>query len=289
MPTTSTNMGLVVPVASTGVTGTGDPGPGYATNISNDLLNTIDAHDHSTGKGVKVTPAGLNVNTDLSVASNNVTDVRAVRFTSQASGLVGGSDLAEVYVKSGDLWFVNSSGVQVQVTAGSALATGPVGGAGPQGPPGSFSGTVNVPTALWQPTGSFSGTYKVTSWVNTLSLASGGFTGVPMAYVITPGYGTVVSVLANILGYDGNSVAGDVDLKGTYIGGSGTVALPGVATFVGTFTTCYAQLGRVATGWGFSLQPTGSQVALTVSVATGGMSGPVKFVMTAQVTERGCP
>jgi hypothetical protein len=282
-------MGLIVPVASTGVTGTGDPGPGYATNISNDLLNTIDAHDHSSGKGVKVTPAGLNINADMSVASNNVTDLRAARFTSQASGLVGGSDVSEVYVKSGDLWFVNSAGVQVQVTAGSSLATGSPGGQGVAGPAGAFSGTVNVPTALWQPTGAFSGTYKVTSWLNTLSLASGGFTGVPMAYAITPGYGTVISVLANILGYDGGTVAGDVDLKGTYIGSSGTVSFPGTATYVGTFTTCYTQLSRVATGWGFSLQPTGSQVALTVSVPTGGMSGPVRFVMTAQVTERGCP
>jgi hypothetical protein len=133
MPNTSVNMGLIVPIASTGASGTGDPGPGYASNISNDLLSTIDAHDHSAGKGVQITPAGLNMNADLPMGSNNVTALRAARFTSQASALNLAGDINELYFKSGDLWMVNGSGVQVQVTAGSALATGPVGSTGPAG------------------------------------------------------------------------------------------------------------------------------------------------------------
>lgn len=281
-------MGLTVPIASTGVTGTGDPGPGYATNISNDLT-VIDTHDHSSGKGVKVTPAGLNINADVTFASNNATNLRAARFTSQASGLVGGSDAAEVYVKNGDLWYVSSSGVQIQVTAGSSLGTGPAGSVGPAGGPGSFSGTYNVPTALWQPTGGFSGSYKVISWLSRISLSSGTYTGVPASYVITPGYGTAIGVIANILGYDGGSVAGEIDVKGTYIGSSGTVASPGSATYVGTFTTCYSQGSRVATGWGAVLQPSGSTISLVTSVPTGGMSGAVRFVVTMQITETGNP
>jgi hypothetical protein len=288
MPTTSANMGLTVPTPSTGVTGTGDPGPGYATNVSNDLT-TIDAHDHSSGKGVQVTPAGLNINADLSFISNNATNLRSARFTSQASALNGGSDVGEVYVKTGDLWYVNSSGVQVQVTANSGLATGAPGSQGIQGPPGSFTGTFSLPTATWQPTGSFSGTYKLTSWVKTITCSSGAWTGVPNSYVITPGYGTMVSVVANILGYNGNMEGCDVDLKGSYIGGSGTVATPGVATYVGTFTTCYNQQSPVASGYTFNIVPSGSTISLFVAAPTGGPSGTVSFLTTLQVTERGNP
>ena len=86
MPNTSPNMNLIVPIPSTGVTGTGDVGPGYAQNISNDLLTTIDTHDHSSGKGVQVTPAGLNINADLSFNNNNANQLRSTRFFSQPSG-----------------------------------------------------------------------------------------------------------------------------------------------------------------------------------------------------------
>lgn len=292
MPTTSTNMGLIVPVASTGVTGTGDPGPGYATNISNDLLSTIDAHDHSSGKGVQITPAGLNINADLSHNQNNVTAVRGVRFTSQASGLNLAGDIAELYVKTGDLWYVNSAGVQVQVTASSGLGTGPIGptgGVGPTGTAGTFLGNVNVPTAVWQPTGQFSGSYQVSSWINQVVCGSGSYTGTAGTFVITPNIGATYSVLANIVGYDGGKGMCDVDLKGTYYGGSGTVAAPGVATYVGTFTSCYSSLSPVASGWTFSLSPSGSSISPVIGVQTGGLSGTVNFSVTMQVTQRGSP
>lgn len=121
-PTTSPNMGLIVPIPSTGVTGTGDTGPGYAQNISNDLTNQIDSHDHSSGKGVQITPAGLNINADLTVNSNNLTSIRANRYTSQASSLSGGTEINEVYVIAGNLWFNNSSGTPIQITQGGGLA-----------------------------------------------------------------------------------------------------------------------------------------------------------------------
>lgn len=154
-PNTSVNMGLIVPIAQTaGQTGTGDTGPGYASNISNDLLTTIDQHDHSSGKGVQITPAGININADLPLASNNLTQARAVRFSSQASALAGVGDVSEVFVKTGDLWYINSSGVLVQITNGSNLATGsqgPVGPTGPQGPQGSQG--VTGPTGVQGVTG----------------------------------------------------------------------------------------------------------------------------------------
>lgn len=292
MPTTSPNMGLTVPVASTGATGTGDPGPGYASNISTDLSSLIDAHDHSSGKGVQVTPAGLNINADLNINSNNLTSVRAARFTSQASGLVLGGDVSELYVKSGDLWYVNSAGTQLQITAGAGLATGTVGATGVQGPAGVtgvFQGSVGQPTAIWQPTGAYSGTYDVLSYLVTSQNSSGTITGVPVSYSIKKAY--VASVLANIVGYDGQVGAFDVDLKGTFIGASGNTV-----TGVGTFTTCYNQKTLAATGWQAVLVPTGTQVSVMISVNTGigttsgfSASGFANFSTMMQVTERGYP
>src|SRR5574337_725693 len=122
MSTTSPNMGLIVPTpATSGVTGSGDVGPDYAINISNDLLSTIDQHDHSSGKGVQITPAGININADLSLQQNNLIQSRAVRFVSQASALSGVGDVTELFVKTGDLYYINSSGTPVQLTSGSQV------------------------------------------------------------------------------------------------------------------------------------------------------------------------
>lgn len=126
MPNTSPNMGLIVPIPSTGVTGTGDSGPGYAQNISADLLTTIDAHNHTPGNGVQIPPSGLNINTDLPINQNNLNTVRSTRFVSQATALNGIGDISNVYVISGNLWFNNSGGTPVQITSGSQVNVGTV-------------------------------------------------------------------------------------------------------------------------------------------------------------------
>lgn len=121
MATTSPYMGLTVPTPSTGATGTGDTGPGYAINISNDLSAIIDSHDHSSGKGVPITPAGLNINQDLTYNNNNSTQVRSTRYFNQASGLNGVGDISNVYVLNGDLWYNNSASTQIQLTSGGSV------------------------------------------------------------------------------------------------------------------------------------------------------------------------
>src|ERR1700676_2726579 len=98
---TTPNMGLIVPTPQA------ETGPQYATEISNDLSQVIDSHDHSSGKGVAVTPAGININTDLTINSHNITSTRAIRYTSQASGLNGVGDINETFVQSGDLYYIN--------------------------------------------------------------------------------------------------------------------------------------------------------------------------------------
>ena len=116
--TTTPNMGLTVPTPQA------ETGPEYATEISDNLTNVIDTHDHSSGKGVAVTPAGLNINDDLTVNENNITSIRATRYTSQPSGLVGVGDLNETFVRAGELVFINASGQQIQLTSNGVVNVG---------------------------------------------------------------------------------------------------------------------------------------------------------------------
>ena len=128
MPVTSPNMLLTVPNPSNGVTGSGDTGPLYAQEISNDLLTLIDSHDHSAGKGVLVTPAGMNINVDLPFNDNNANTVRSVRFYNQPTGLSASGDISNVYVLNGNLYYNNSSGTPIQLTSGSSLPGGNLAG-----------------------------------------------------------------------------------------------------------------------------------------------------------------
>jgi hypothetical protein len=150
----SPNMGLIVPTPSTGVTGTGDPGPGYAVNISNDLSTLIDAHDHSTGKGVQITPAGMNFNASVNYGGFNSTNVKSTRYATQASALSTAGDVNAVYVVNGDLYYNNASAQTLQLTSGNSLLQGPAGPAGSpniqdffQGCPTGYTACAVIPPA----------------------------------------------------------------------------------------------------------------------------------------------
>ena len=113
MPTTSPNMGLQVPVV-------GDAGTGYATNISN-ALNTVDAHDHTTGKGVKVPAAGLNINADLSFASHRASSLYAVAFSQLANTSTDLTNEAITDVLGQPYWRDNGGVIKKITLAGDAL------------------------------------------------------------------------------------------------------------------------------------------------------------------------
>ena len=115
--TTTTLMNLVLPVPGAA----GQVGPTWATNL-NTALTLIDSHDHSSGKGQKVTPAGININADLTLAGFNLTTVNSARFSSQSAALSGSSDKIAVYSVLGDLYWNNSSGTAVQITSGGSVA-----------------------------------------------------------------------------------------------------------------------------------------------------------------------
>lgn len=98
-----------------------DPGPDWAYQIYACLYSQIDAHDHSSGKGVLITPQGLNINTDLSFQGNSASNLTATKYNSQSSALSGVTFPASVYVNGEDLWYNTLSGTQIRLTAGGLV------------------------------------------------------------------------------------------------------------------------------------------------------------------------
>lgn len=121
--TITPNMNLPVPVPSTA------PGPAWATNIVADMY-AVDGHDHTSGKGVPITPNGLNINADLPLNENNLTEARTVRFSPQGAALADPADVGCLYEVADDLYYNDGAGNQVRITQGGAVtgATGTITG-----------------------------------------------------------------------------------------------------------------------------------------------------------------
>ena len=113
--TTTPNMGLTKPSPSV------TPGPQWANEL-NASLDKIDTHDHSSGNGSKITPAGLNINSDLTLAANALTNVKNVGLTS-----VVGAGISNIYQNGGNLFWRNGSGADVRITNGSTIDVGALG------------------------------------------------------------------------------------------------------------------------------------------------------------------
>lgn len=112
-------MNLALPVVSTTL------GPDWATAL-NTALETIDIHDHSSSKGVKITPSGMNISSDLTFNTSwSATDLKKTNYSSQSSSLTGASHSNSLYSVLGDLYYTNGAGVAVQVTSGGALVSTP--------------------------------------------------------------------------------------------------------------------------------------------------------------------
>jgi hypothetical protein len=113
MPITP-NMDLDLPSVSV------TEGPEWAT-LLNAAFSLIDSHDHSDGKGVKITQLGLNITGDLDINENYLTDVGSMRLVSQGATLVTPQDLRALYSVSGDLYYNNGSGTPIQITSGGSV------------------------------------------------------------------------------------------------------------------------------------------------------------------------
>jgi hypothetical protein len=108
----SPNMNLPVPVVGV------DPGPDWATNI-NACLSVVDGHDHSPGSGIKITPAGININADLVMNASNLTSVNAVQFQQIGAALT--ALLRSLQVVNKDLYYVDGDSNAVRITQSGAV------------------------------------------------------------------------------------------------------------------------------------------------------------------------
>lgn len=138
----SPNMGM--PVPQVGV----EPGPQWATDINNSL-QIIDQHDHSPGSGVQITPAGINITTDLTFNSNDATALRSARFTPQGSPLADAADIGAIYVSDVDLYYNDVNGNQVRITQNGSV-TGASGSITGLVSPASASYSSGTQTFIWQ-------------------------------------------------------------------------------------------------------------------------------------------
>lgn len=131
MPNTiSPNMSLILPTVGQ------EPGPNWALDL-NSSLSLVDQHNHAPGSGVQISPAGMNINTDLPFNGNNAISLKSIRFSSQVSPLAGGSDIGCLYVSGANLYYNDTLGNQIQMTAGGAV----------NGTPGSI-GNLVAPAAV---------------------------------------------------------------------------------------------------------------------------------------------
>ena len=112
MPTP--NMGLDLPTISSTL------GPEWAS-LLNAALELVDAHDHTSGKGPKVTPAGILINAILDMAGEKLGDANSLQMRNRSSFDVSSDALGSIQVKDNDLYFINSASTAIQITDGSNL------------------------------------------------------------------------------------------------------------------------------------------------------------------------
>ncbi len=108
------NMGLTLPVVSVTL------GPTYASEI-NAAFEEIDEHDHSSGKGVQIPSAGLNINANLSIDDYSLTSIGSADL-SDLSAVVTTGD-RRIFAYSGELYYRDDAGNNVQITSNGAVSS----------------------------------------------------------------------------------------------------------------------------------------------------------------------
>ena len=111
---TTSNMSLNEP--SVGVTA----GPTWATE-TNANWELLDAHDHTSGKGVQLTPSALNINADMEFNQNSATELKNAVLDNDIHASSSGDTNYSVYSYGANLYWRNGSGTAVQITNGASL------------------------------------------------------------------------------------------------------------------------------------------------------------------------
>lgn len=105
---------MTLPIPTVGI----ETGPQYAFDV-NTSLTLVDQHDHSPGRGVPITPAGLNINDDLDLQDNNIIALQSAVFTPQNSAI---TTLYALSAAPGggtgvnDLYYTDGTGTSIQIT-----------------------------------------------------------------------------------------------------------------------------------------------------------------------------
>lgn len=243
----STNMGMPVPVVGV------ESGPAWSIDI-NACLAILDQHDHTTGNGVAISPSGLNINSDLTMASNNLTALRSVRFTAQGSPLGLAADLGCIYESGVDLYYNDGNGNQVRITQSGGVA-GTAGSIGSLTSPASATYVAGSTKFVWQsaantPANMDNGSVIIRNIVaNSKGLTLDPPAAMGSDYTITlPALPASQKIMT--LDASGNMTA-PYSVDGTTIAISGNVISTGTAT-----TTALVQTGSIVP-YGGTSAPTG--------------------------------
>lgn len=117
--TTLPNMAIDLPVLG-GDSGTWD-------DKINAGFGLVDAHDHSSGKGVTVKSAGISINADLPFGGWGATTLGKTAFSAVAP-LASGTKTLFVSNVDNELYWRTNAGANVKLTAGASINTSLVGG-----------------------------------------------------------------------------------------------------------------------------------------------------------------
>jgi len=99
-------------------------GPEWANKL-NTALESVDEHDHSSGKGAPIPTSALNINADLDFNDQKIYDLLSTQYSDQTATLTGASNALSIYSVSGNLYFTNLSGTAVQLTDGNSITASP--------------------------------------------------------------------------------------------------------------------------------------------------------------------
>jgi hypothetical protein len=116
MATAYMNLNLPTPSITTG--------PIWAESV-NTALETVDNHDHSSGKGVKVKPNGMDINADLDMKINSLLNIEAAQLSELSATVTGPTNILKLHSYAGNLYFTNGSGSAVQLTSGGSIVASP--------------------------------------------------------------------------------------------------------------------------------------------------------------------
>lgn len=107
------------------------PTQGADSGTWDDKINAcfalVDAHDHTSGKGVAIVSAALSINADVAWGGYGITGIGRVDFSTVAA-LAAGANVLFVSSADGELYWRTTGGTNVKLTDGSSINTTLVGG-----------------------------------------------------------------------------------------------------------------------------------------------------------------